>query len=201
MEDLSLHILDITENSIEAGSTRVDIRVRESAPRDLMVLEIVDNGRGMDGTILAGALSPYMTTKKNKRIGLGLPLLAQSAEAAGGRLTVRSGKGCGTRIRATFKRSHIDLVPLGDVAQTLTTLIAANPGIDFSYAHDSGGRAYFFSTREFRKRLGGVPLIAPHALSLIKKDIKGGIARTRRTLPWSRKSRKSSTGTRPIRVR
>jgi len=191
MEDLSLHILDIAENSIEARSKRIDIRVEENRLRDKLILEIVDDGRGMDKELLAKALSPFTTTKKAKRIGLGLPLLAQSAEATGGLLTVRSSRGRGTRIQATFKLSHIDLIPLGDIAQTLATLIAGHPEIDFSYAHKSGDQTYFFSTREYRDRLGGIPLIAPHAISLIKKDIHDGIARIRRTWPWNKKSRKS----------
>ena len=83
MEDLSLHVLDIAENSIAAKARRVAIRVEERRSKDRLVLEISDDGRGMSPRLLSRALDPFVTTKKAKRIGLGLPLLAQAARAAG----------------------------------------------------------------------------------------------------------------------
>jgi len=191
MEDFSLHILDIAENCLEAGAKKIDIRVQEDGRRDLLVLEIRDDGRGMSKALLARAADPYTTTKKAKRIGLGLPFLAQSARAAGGRLEIRSRPDHGTRIRATFGLSHIDLIPLGSVAETLAALIAGHPEIDFTYTHKCGGGRFAFSTRDYRDQLGGVPLVAPRVLSLIKNDINSGLARLRRKRRWNEKLRKS----------
>ncbi|MBP1766799.1 MAG: histidine kinase [Candidatus Aminicenantes bacterium] len=174
MEDLSLHILDIAENSIEAKARRVAIRVEELISKDRLVLEISDDGRGMSPRKLARALDPFFTTKKAKRIGLGLPLLAQAARAAGGKVTLRSGPGRGTRVRATFRLGHIDLQPLGDIAETLTVLMVAHPDVNFRYTHKTDAGSYVF-----RSHSSGAPA-RPRNIAEIKKDIRSGIVRIRR---------------------
>jgi anti-sigma regulatory factor (Ser/Thr protein kinase) len=181
MQDLSLHILDIAENSIEAHATRIDIRIKEDTRGDRMTLEISDDGQGMDERLLKRALDPFVSTKKTRRIGLGLSLLAQAAQAAEGHLTLQSQPGRGTRVRATFRLSHIDLKPLGDIAQTLATLIVAHPELDIRYTHQAGRKTYTFNTRNLRSELDGISLATPHLVGLIKKDIQDGITRIRRT--------------------
>lgn len=174
MEDLSLHILDVVENSIEANAQRVAIRIEESLSRDRLILEIVDDGRGMSPGKLARAVDPFFTTKKAKRIGLGLPLLAQAARAAGGKATLRSQPGRGTRVRATFRLSHIDLQPLGDIAETLTVLMVVHPDVHFRYTHKTDAGSY-----AFRSPSGGASA-RPRNIAETKKEIRGGIARIRR---------------------
>ena len=181
MEDLSLHILDIAENSVEAGAKRIDVRVVENSRRDLLTLKISDDGRGMDKALLKKATDPFVTTKKTRRIGLGLSLLAQAAEAAEGTITLSSRPGRGTKVRATFRLSHIDRQPLGDIAQTLAVLIAGHPDIEIRYAHRTDGWTYVFNTRNFRAQLESVSLATPQAMALIKKDINDGLTRIRRT--------------------
>jgi anti-sigma regulatory factor (Ser/Thr protein kinase) len=175
MEDLSLHILDIAENSIEANAHRVTIRIEERPSRDLLVLEITDDGRGMSPRLLARALDPFVTTKRAKRIGLGLPLLAQAAKATGGRVTLQSQPGRGTRVRATFRLSHIDLQPLGDIAETLTVLMVGHPDVHFRYTHKTDAGSYVFRTPS-----GEASPARPQAVAGIKKDIRSGISRIRR---------------------
>ena len=180
MRDLSLHILDIAENSIEARARRIDIRIEENRLRDRLTLEIADDGQGMDKELLDRALDPFVTTKKTRRIGLGLPMLAQAAKAAGGKLSLTSRPGRQTRVRATFRLGHIDLKPFGDIAQTLAVLIAGHPEIDIRYAHKTDGRIFRFDTRDLRAQLGGLSLATPHAIALIRKDINDGLTRIRR---------------------
>jgi anti-sigma regulatory factor (Ser/Thr protein kinase) len=175
MEDLSLHILDIAQNSIEAKARRVAIRVEELSSRDRLVLEITDDGRGMSPRLLARALDPFVTTKKAKRIGLGLSLLAQAARATGGRVTLRSQPDRGTKVRATFRLSHIDLQPLGDMAETLTVLMVSHPDVHFRYTHKTDAGSYAFRTRSAEAPPSGL-----EAMAGIKKDIRSGIARIRR---------------------
>ena len=175
MEDLSLHILDIAENSIEANARRVAIRIEERPSRDLLILEITDDGRGMSPRLLARALDPFVTTNRAKRIGLGLPLLAQAARATGGKVTLRSRPGCGTRVRATFHLSHIDLQPLGDMAETLTVLMVGHPDVHFRYTHKTDAGTY-----AFRSCSGEASPARLQAIAGIKKDIRSGIARIRR---------------------
>jgi hypothetical protein len=175
MEDLSLHILDIVENSIAAKAQRVAIRVEELPSRDRLVLEVSDDGRGMSPRMLARALDPFVTTKRAKRIGLGLPLLAQAARATGGRLTLRSWPGRGTRVRATFCLSHIDLQPLGDMAETLSVLMVGHPDVRFRYTHRTDTGSYVFRSSPSSVSPGEM-----RATGGIKRDIRSGIARIRR---------------------
>jgi signal transduction histidine kinase len=135
MEDLSLHILDIVENSLRAKATSVVIRLTENPTSDTLVLEIIDDGEGMDEEAVHSSLDPFYTTKSGKKVGLGLPFLAQSAEEAGGSMRVESAIGEGTRIMATFTRSHIDRKPLGNLEETLRTLKATHPEVRFSFEH------------------------------------------------------------------
>ncbi len=148
MEDLSLHVLDIAENAVAAGAKRVDIRIVEDEKRDLLIIEVQDDGRGMDEQEMKRAMDPFFTTKQRKRIGLGLSLLSQAARECDGHLDVKSQAGKGTLIKATFKRSHIDRKPLGDMPQTLSALIAGHPGVRFTYSYRKGETEHSLDTAE-----------------------------------------------------
>ena len=139
MQDLSLHILDIVENALAASATRISILIDEDTARDVLSLEIRDNGKGMDAEARARALDPFYTTRTTRRVGLGLPLLAQAARESGGTLEIASGPGQGTTIKAVFQRSHPDRKPLGDVAETLGTILSGRPELDlqFEYRKDA----------------------------------------------------------------
>lgn len=146
MEDLSLHILDIAENSVSAGAKRVEIVIHEDAKNDLLTVEINDDGSGMDEETIKKAHDPFFTTKTTRRVGLGIPLLAQAAREAGGYIEITSKKGQGTHIKATFQYGHIDRKPLGDIEETLKTLIIACPGVNFVFEHKAGDNVTRFDT-------------------------------------------------------
>jgi signal transduction histidine kinase len=133
MEDVSLHILDIVENALRAGAKNVAIRLAVGRSKDQLVLEIADDGEGMDEETRRRALDPFFTTKQGKRVGLGLPFLAQAAEETGGKLEVESAPGKGTKVTATFGLSHIDRKPLGNIAETLHCLQATHPSVNFRF--------------------------------------------------------------------
>ena len=135
MEDLSLHILDIAENSIRAGARNVDIRLVENKNNTMLILEIEDDGTGMDEETLKDAMNPFFTTKGGKKFGLGLSLLSQSAQEAGGNVTVKKRAVKGTKIIATFDKSNIDIKPTGDINETMRVLRASHPEINFSFKH------------------------------------------------------------------
>jgi len=139
MQDLSLHILDIVENSIAASASRIKILIAEDTPGDSLSVQITDNGRGMDAEARKQALDPFFTTGSTRRVGLGLPLLAQAARESGGTLEVTSQPGRGTTVKAVFQLSHPDRKPLGDIAETLRTILAGRPELDlqFEYTRDS----------------------------------------------------------------
>ena len=172
---MSLHILDIVENSLAAGSRRVEIRVDENIAADRMVIEIVDDGCGMDEERVRKALDPFFTTKTVRRVGLGLPLLEEACRMSNGEMRIESSPGKGTRVRATFQHSHIDRKPLGNMRDTLITLMAGHPQLDLLYEHRRGGKTFSLDTREIRAELGEIPLDAPQVLSALRKLIQSGL--------------------------
>ena len=133
MEDLSLHILDIVENSLRANAKNIQIKLTQSREKDLLIVEVADDGEGMDEETLKQAVDPFFTTKEGKRTGLGLPFLSQSAEEAGGKLEIESARGKGTKVIATFKLSHIDRKPLGNLQETVKCLKATHLDVNLSF--------------------------------------------------------------------
>ncbi len=161
MLELSLHILDILENGIEAGATRVELRIEEDLEADRLTIEVIDNGKGMAEETLPRVLDPFFTTRQTRHVGLGLPLFAAAAEWCNGELHVESQVGQGTRVVATFQHSHIDRAPLGDVKSTLLAFLLTERPVDLHYVHRVDGRAFEFDTAELRDELGDVPLTHP----------------------------------------
>jgi len=152
MQDLSLHILDIVENSIRASARRVEIKIEENPEKDMLVLEIKDDGKGMDEQALQQATDPFYTTKTTRRVGLGLSLLAQAARQSEGDIQISSALNQGTTIKADFRLSHPDRKPMGDMDETIRTLVISHPEIDFLYEHKNGDEFYCFDTREVDKK-------------------------------------------------
>ncbi len=174
MEDISLHILDIAENSVRAEAKTVEITIARDRGDDLLRVEVIDDGRGMDAGTLERVRDPFFSTKK-KNTGRGSPLLLQAAEQTGGKLTVESSPGKGTRVRATFGWSHVDRPAIGSIADTLMTLIAGHPEIDIIYNERDGGRSFRFNTREIKHELDDVPINSPEALEAVRELLQGEI--------------------------
>ena len=175
MEDLSLHILDIVENSVAAQASKIEIRLEEDKKKDLLSVEVIDNGIGMDEETQKKALDPFFTSKKVRRFGLGLSLLSESAKGANGQLSIKSQKGKGTKIRADFQYSHIDRKPLGDIGQTIITLVMGNPDVDIIYLHKKDGHEYILDTRKIRARLKDIPINSLEGIRMMKEDLKKDI--------------------------
>ena len=151
MEDISLHILDIAENAIRAEATTIEIEILEDEAKDLLSVCIKDDGSGMDEEMVKNVANPFFTTKDGKRTGLGLPLLSLAAQQTGGNLDIESQQGFGTTITAIFKLSHPDMKPMGNIAETLTTLIIGNPSIRLIFDYKVGGDDFHFDSNEQNK--------------------------------------------------
>ncbi len=175
MEDLSLHILDIAENSIDAGATEIDIIIKESSAEDLLTFSLLDNGRGMDAETLEKVSDPFFTTKKVRRFGLGIPLLKQAAEECNGVFSLESSPGRGTLIAVVFQRSHIDRKPMGNIGATMVVLVSGHPDIDFTLTYVRDDFSYQFDSSAVKKALDGVPINLPDVLKLIKGDINEAV--------------------------
>lgn len=172
MKELSLFVLDIANNSLAAGADSIDISVEEDTRRDSLIIKISDNGRGMTEQQQADALSPFYTTRTTRKVGFGIPFLYMAAKQTGGKLEIISKPGSGTMVISEFVRSHIDCLPLGDMAATITLLIRSNPDLDFCYRRLLDSRWFELNTRELKKVLDGVPVDNPEVSGWIEGYVK-----------------------------
>ena len=161
MLELALHILDIAQNSIEAGASEIIISIDENSKKDRFCFEVCDNGCGLTEETKGKVLNPFYTTRKTRRIGLGLPLLAEACQRCEGNLQIQSMPGDGTRITATFRYGHIDRAPLGDMPSVLMAISLAKKPIDWIYSHRVNERKFRLETREIKQELGDIPLTHP----------------------------------------
>ncbi|NMB01884.1 MAG: ATP-binding protein [Firmicutes bacterium] len=175
MRELSLHILDIAQNSIAASASLVEIRINEDPARDLLIIEIYDNGQGIAEKQLAQITDPFFTSRTTREVGLGLALFAQAAARANGSLKVDSTVGEGTRVLATFSHSHLDRAPLGDLVGTLLGLIVLNPEIDVVYQHNYNDKTLLIDTRRIKSELGGIVISHPAVTNWLRGFIQEGL--------------------------
>lgn len=171
MDDLSLHILDIAENAVAAGATRLTITIKEDAAADLLLLRVSDNGRGMSLEERRRALDPFFSTK-GKKTGLGLPLLAQTAAACGGRLVIKSVPNKGTTVEAGFRLGHVDRPPLTKMTETIVTLVFGHPEVELRYRHEKDGRSFAFRRRRARR---GPMAVSPADILAVRRTVREGL--------------------------
>ncbi len=179
MLELSLHILDVIENAVEAGASRIQVRIEEDLNANLLTIEIADNGRGMSKELLAKVLNPFYTTRKTRHVGLGLPLFLEAARRCDGDLTIQSEPGKGTRVRATFRHSHVDRAPLGDIPSALLAILLSERPVELDYRHRVGDRTFEIDTEEIRRELGDVPLTHPRIRDWLFQELREGEASLR----------------------
>jgi hypothetical protein len=172
MPELSLNILDVTQNSIRAGANLIGITIDVSFPKDILSITISDNGQGMTNDLIDKVNDPFYTSRTTRNVGLGIPFFEYAAKATGGTFTIHSVPGEGTKIAATFVLSHIDRMPLGDLASTIHALITLNTDIDFYYTYQVNGKCFILNTQEFREILGDVPFNLPEISLYIKDYLK-----------------------------
>ncbi len=175
MEDLSLHILDIVENAIAAKAKKIGISIIEEPKRDQLVIEIKDDGIGMDEEVSQKATDPFFTTRSTRRVGLGLSLMDQAAREAGGRLQIESELGKGTKVTVSFQYDHIDRKPLGNVIETMTTLLLGNPELQISYIHQKDGKSYVLSSQMLKARFKNQSLTHPEVIQWLRKHLREGL--------------------------
>ena len=175
MEDISLHLLDLAQNSISAGANLVEISIREDREKDHKWVQISDNGKGMDEEQVNKVYDPFYTTRTTRKVGLGIPMFKASAEASGGKLEMISQKGKGTTLLALFIDSHIDCLPLGKMEETIAALIFMNPEVDFVYTHENNCRQFLLDTRQIREVIGEVNIAEPEIVNWITIYIKEGL--------------------------
>ena len=168
MQEISLNILDVAQNSVRAGASLIHIIVKISTKEDKLVVSIEDDGCGMTSEQIKNVEDPFFTTRTTRKVGLGVPFFKMAALATGGNFTIDSEVGTGTTVMAEFKLSHIDRMPLGDITGTIHTLIVYNEEIDFLYEYIFDEKSFVLDTREMREILEGVPFSVPDVSNYIK---------------------------------
>lgn len=171
MQELSLNVLDIAQNSIKAGAKLIEITVSESVKANQMTIEIKDDGSGMSAQQVESVTNPFFTTRTTRKVGLGVPLFKMAAEMTGGAFEINSVLGKGTSVFATFVYDSIDRMPLGSMADTVVSLVQCNPSIDFVYKHSFETKSFVMDTREFKQILGDVQMNDLSVLTFVKEFI------------------------------
>ena len=169
MRELSLNILDIAQNSISAGASLTEIVVNENTKDKTLLIGIYDNGCGMTEEQVESVIDPFFTTRTTRKVGMGIPLFKMSCEQTGGKFTIESEKGVGTKINALYKTDSIDFTPLGDIASTIVTIVSMNADKEFLYRRVLDDKEFIFSTVEIKKILDGVPLSEPSVMNWIEE--------------------------------
>ncbi|WP_058485508.1 ATP-binding protein [Defluviitalea phaphyphila] len=181
MKELSLHILDIVENSIRAKATEINIEINEDLKNNIFSFKIKDNGIGMDADFIKNVRSPFKTTRTTRKVGLGIPLLDSAAKRCNGKLEVKSHVGKGTEIIVFMEYNHIDRAPLGDIASTISNLILSNPQIEFTYVHKYNNKSFNIDTKEIKKILGEISISDLSVIKWIKEYINKSLIKIRQT--------------------
>lgn len=174
MDELSLYVLDVTMNSVRAGATEITVELVEDG--EWLTFTVSDNGCGMTAEQVKKLSDPFFTTRKTRKVGLGIPFLTMLAEMTGGYVKITSvheseSSDHGTTTAARFGKNHIDFVPLGDMVETVKTLIQGSPDVNFIYRHKTEGGEVTLSCAEMREVLGDIPLNEPEILTWIGENL------------------------------
>jgi len=172
MKELSLHILDIMENSVSGGASRIEVNITIDKINDLLAIQVIDNGRGMNSETLANVTDPFFTTRTTRKIGMGISLLKQQAEQTGGEFTIKSELGKGTEVNASFSLNNIDRQPLGDIAGVIVNTATSYSDIDFVMNLGTAEGNFHFSSYDAREILDEMPMNSPEVILWLKELIQ-----------------------------
>jgi len=175
LRELALHLLDIAENSVAAHARNITLTVNEDLAHDRLRMSVEDDGKGMDEEMVAQVVDPFVTSRTTRKVGLGIPLLKAAAEACNGFLTITSEKGKGTLVVVEFQHSHIDRMPLGDVAGTVLSLVIAFPAVHWKLIYRVNDQEFEFDDLPIKETLDGVSLTEPQILAYIRQTLQDGI--------------------------
>lgn len=169
MDELSLHLIDIVNNSVNAKAKNIEIIITEDDKKDIVSLEIIDDGIGMDEDILMKISDPFFTTQ-NKKVGLGIPMLKQLVNMVNGVFKIESKKGLGTKVYILLPKSNLDVPPLGNLSDTILSLLFIE-NVNIKIIYVKNGVKKTIESKKIRKVLGDVPLSHPEVIKFLKKYI------------------------------
>jgi hypothetical protein len=176
MRELSLHLLDIARNSIEAGATRLELTIGEDSAADVFSFSLKDNGRGMDEEMLRQASDSFFTTRTTRRQGMGLALLRATCERCDGALEMSSTPGAGTVVRGTMRLSHLDRPPLGNMGAVIQALACDSSLENILYRHIRNEQEFHLDTANLMCNLGSGRLADPQVLCWLAQTVNESLA-------------------------
>jgi hypothetical protein len=102
-------------------------------------------------------------------------MLKNAAEAFDGWFKITSEEGKGTRVTVQFQLSHIDRMPLGDLADTFLTLQLGALEVNWIFTVKRDEHQFHFDDSELKKELEGIELTEPEVIRFIRSIFKEGI--------------------------
>lgn len=177
VEDLCFHLLDLVQNSVAAGARNIRLTVTESPGEDSLTLEVADDGRGMDRQTLNKVQDPFFTSKGFKKVGLGIPLLKATAQLCSGDFRISSRPGRGTRVRARLQKSHMDCPPLGNLEETMLSLLVSLDPINIRFTYRSEKGKFALASTDIRRQVGDLHFSQPEIYRFLKGYIQEGLGR------------------------
>lgn len=175
MDELAMHILDIVYNSIKAKAKLIIIKLKDSVQENVIDIEIIDDGCGMDEEMVKRVVDPFYTTRTTRSVGLGIPLFKEGVEATGGMFSLTSTVNEGTTIHGIYVKDHIDTPRMGDIIETIITLVQGNPDIDYYFEYKKDEFSFVFDTKEIKKILDDVVINEPTIIMWLKEYLKEGL--------------------------
>ena len=169
IEELDMHILDLVQNAITAGASRIEVEIR--CEDDRLILRVSDDGKGMPPEVLAAVKRGFFSTKSPQAVGLGIPFLKETAEHCDGNFSIASTRGQGTTVTATFRRDHIDLPPFGNLPATLLDLVVMCRDQRLLIIYSCDGKILNLDTAEITKLLGDLPVDHPAVIRFLQEYI------------------------------
>ena len=178
MNDLSSYLLDIMFNCIEAKSKNIKLFINEDVNNNILKICIEDDGIGMSDDQIKKVTDPFYTSRKTRKVGLGIPFYKELCEQCGGTFHIKSKENIGTTITSSFKYDSIDLPDMGDIQDTICA-ITLNQNIDLFYQHIYQDKEFTFDTKKVKEIIENIPINDPHVLLWIKDYIKAEISKLR----------------------
>ncbi|MDO4287950.1 MAG: ATP-binding protein [Eubacterium sp.] len=176
MKELALHILDITQNSVRAGARVIRLTIDEAVLENRLTITVEDDGSGIPPEILPEITNPFVTSRTTRRVGLGLPLFKSAAEGCGGSFDIQSEVGVGTRVSASFEYDNIDRMPLGNMPDTVITMLMSFGEAELVYLHRYNQKTFAFDSREIKEILQEDSLLGdPDILNWIRGYVEEGL--------------------------
>jgi C4-dicarboxylate-specific signal transduction histidine kinase len=158
-------VTDIAQNGIEANADFVELKISESlgSGGGEFRFVVIDNGKGMTKEELNRAVDPFVTDgikHPNRKVGLGLPFLIQTAAQSNGGWDIKSEKGKGTTVTGWFDLGHVDTPPVGDLPRLFRTILMFESSAEVLIRRkkliDGAENEYEIRKSELAEALGGL---------------------------------------------